>query len=105
VTEIFSRLTRWYVANCNDCWEHSYGVKLETLDNPGWLVTFDLTGTPLENMPFPPVIVGCQIDGTPVEETWRHCRIVNGRWEGAGSPSQLERLLSTFLDWAESSGK
>ena len=41
----FSLLSDWYESNCNDDWEHGYGVKIETLDNPGWLVQIDLFGT------------------------------------------------------------
>ena len=29
-------LMNWYSAQCDEDWEHQYGVKLETLDNPGW---------------------------------------------------------------------
>jgi hypothetical protein len=38
-------LAEWYIKNCNGDWEHQYGVKIETLDNPGWHVEIDLIGT------------------------------------------------------------
>ena len=28
-------LMNWYESNCDGDWEHSYGVKIESLDNPG----------------------------------------------------------------------
>ena len=28
-------LQRWYLERCDDGWEHSYGVRIDTLDNPG----------------------------------------------------------------------
>ncbi len=40
-------LTGWYEQQCNGDWEHSYGVTIDTLDNPGWRLKIDLTGTPL----------------------------------------------------------
>ena len=40
-----SALERWYANQCDGDWEHSYGVKIETLDNPGWRVHIDLQGT------------------------------------------------------------
>jgi hypothetical protein len=39
------RLQRWYLGECNGDWEHSYGVRIDTLDNPGWIVTIDLHET------------------------------------------------------------
>jgi hypothetical protein len=31
-----SRLSTWYQSQCDERWEHSFGLKIETLDNPGW---------------------------------------------------------------------
>jgi hypothetical protein len=28
----------WYKSQCNGEWEHSCGLSIETLDNPGWRV-------------------------------------------------------------------
>ena len=100
MTPILERLNRWYVENCNEDWEHGYGVKIETLDNPGWLVHFDLQHTRLEQRCFDEVSYGCLRDGTPEAEQWIHCRADDKRWTGAGDPSQLERILETFLDWS-----
>lgn len=44
----FSGLIDWYLSNCDGDWEHVYGVKLETLDNPGWILTIDLAETDLD---------------------------------------------------------
>lgn len=40
------RLQQWYQNECNGDWEHSFGIAIETLDNPGWLVSIDLEETP-----------------------------------------------------------
>ena len=42
-------IQEWFFSQCNDVWEHSYGIKIDTLDNPGWSVLVDLHGTELEN--------------------------------------------------------
>ncbi len=31
-------IQKWYAKHCNGDWEHFYGVKIETVDNPGWSV-------------------------------------------------------------------
>ena len=38
----------WYRAQCDDEWEHQFGMKIDPLDNPGWSVEIDLKGTNLE---------------------------------------------------------
>jgi hypothetical protein len=40
-----SWLEDWYEAQCNGDWDDGNGVKIDTLDNPGWMVTVDLNGT------------------------------------------------------------
>ena len=45
-------LMQWYLAECNSDWEHSYGVKIDTLDNPGWTLKIDLRETELHGRRF-----------------------------------------------------
>ena len=45
-------LMHWYLSQCDGDWEHSYGVKLDNLDNPGWTIKIDLRDTDLEHRPF-----------------------------------------------------
>lgn len=45
-------IQEWYKSNCDGYWEHMYGVKIDTLDNPGWIVHIDLIDTPLEQKEF-----------------------------------------------------
>ncbi len=51
-------LGSWYLAECNDDWEHSYGVKIDTLDNPGWTISIDIRETNLEGRAFEKVSFG-----------------------------------------------
>jgi hypothetical protein len=53
--ELITWLQNWYAAPCDGDWEHSYGVQIETLDNPGWYVIISLADTPLEGTTFEPV--------------------------------------------------
>lgn len=46
------RLQDWYKINCDGDWEHSYGIKIETLDNPGWSIGIDLSETSLESLEY-----------------------------------------------------
>lgn len=33
------KIMGWYASNCNDDWEHRFGVKINTLDNLGWSIS------------------------------------------------------------------
>ncbi len=52
--DVLAELERWYLAQCDEEWEHIFGVVLDTLDNPGWRVSVDLVDTPLDNPPYDP---------------------------------------------------
>jgi hypothetical protein len=91
-----SRLRDWYVAQCDGDWEHSYGIKLETLDNPGWLLQIDLTETELSAKQFSPIHLGdSETDGN-----WIHCKVESGRFDAAGGVPNLPDMLEAFLTWA-----
>lgn len=86
-------LENWYFQQCDGDWEHGYGVKIDTLDNPGWSVKINLEGTELEDKSFNTL----ELEKT--EEDWIHCRIKEGWFEGFGGAFNLEDILSVFKDW------
>jgi hypothetical protein len=90
------RLQRWYLSNCNDDWEHQYGLTLGTLDNPGWSIDIDLVGTPLSRRKLDPVEIQRKN-----ENDWIHCSRTETQFQGRCGPNDLEELLGMFLDWAE----
>jgi hypothetical protein len=51
-------LQDWYQSQCNEDWEHSFGVKIDTLDNPGWMVKIDLNDTAIADKPFDSIARG-----------------------------------------------
>jgi hypothetical protein len=96
-------LQQWYLAQCNDNWEHYHGVKFETLDNPGWRITIDLKGTTLDQIPDQWLEIG-DINhwGVTGNHDWIDCRIEDGKFTGAGGPDCLIKLCDVFRLWAES---
>jgi hypothetical protein len=88
-----NRLTKWYASQCNGDWEHRYGVKIETLDNPGWLVEIDLLGTKGENK---------SVDRTKLEKTendWIQYWVENRKFHAACGPGNLSEVIDIFCDW------
>src|SRR5262245_43882128 len=90
------RLASWHGLQCDGDWEHSYGIRIETLDNPGWSVKIDLTGTDLEEAPFEEY----KEDFDHVAR-WLTCRKDGSAFCIACGPSRLEDALQVFLAWAE----
>jgi hypothetical protein len=63
-------LRRRYLAQCNEDWERTYGLSIGTLDNPGWSVTIELTGTPLENTLYPGCSYGVRDEAETGGDNW-----------------------------------
>ncbi len=94
--ELIQRLQDWYSSMCNEDWEHTYGISISNVDNPGWCLKVDLQDTYLYELPFQEINVQRE-----KEENWVICKIEKGAFLGYGGPNNLEELLGVFLDWAE----
>ena len=80
---------------CNGDWEHTYGITIETTDNPGWMLTIEVRDTPLLDKPF------STLAEKRSETDWIHCTVKDGIFRASGDSSKLATLIRTFLDWAE----
>jgi len=90
--EIIQRLENWYYKQCDGDWEHEFGVKLITLDNPGWSIDIDMSITPV-------TFETIEIDRS--DDDWLRCRVEGDVFKGRCGPKNLHEMLSIFLDWAE----
>lgn len=95
-SKIIKRLGNWYASMCNDDWEHTYGVSIGNIDNPGWFLKVELQDTYLYEEYFAEIIIQRED-----EDDWVNCKVVEGMFQGFGGPINLEELLCIFLDWAE----
>ncbi len=97
-------LNRWYLAQCNSVWEHSYGIKIDTLDNPGWSLKIKLIGTSLEGRAFEDVAYGHP--SSDLEE-WQHtgswwvAHVKDGTFEAFCGPLDLSDTIGVFRRWVE----
>lgn len=98
-------LEAWHFAQCDDIWEHQHGIKITTLDNPGWLVTIDLLGTSQEGKQMEPVGDDSQINHIGIEgnHSWLDCKVEGNRFIGAGGPGSLRTICEVFQKWVETS--
>ena len=98
--DALQQLQHWYRAQCNGDWEHTYGLEINTLDNPGWSLAIDLTGTSLEDIPFSKVTRGAIAADITENQDWLVCEVREKVFTGAAGPYSLTALISTFLTWA-----
>ncbi|MGI4885183.1 MAG: immunity 53 family protein [Janthinobacterium lividum] len=96
--DLLQRIQRWYTINCNGDWEHSYGlsvwhgISVQTLDNPGWIVSIDLKDTCLNASALPYVLH----ERSTVN--WFGYKVEKDKFEAVGGPENLTEILTYFLD-------
>lgn len=88
-------LLNWYFEHCDGDWEHGNGIKIGTIDNPGWYLKVSIEEIEKENLNFPVV------DINRSENDWIYCCIVEGIFEAHGGPFNLPEILQIFRDWIE----
>ena len=90
--DLLKELQAWYADQCNDDWEHSYGVKIDTLDNPGWDVSIDLTETQWQGIELP-------LNRVDVNDLdWHQHQVTGSKYLACGGPFSLGKLIQIFLD-------
>ena len=85
------RLQDWYLNQCDGDWEHDYGIKIETLDNPGWMVVVDLTGTACADLSVDQQLLQRS------ETDWISTEITERKFVGAGGSHNLIEILDRFF--------
>jgi Immunity protein 53 len=90
-----SWLQSFYLSLCDEDWEHSFGCKIDTLDNPGWTFEFELNDTAFET-----VQLGSVLDNRS-EHDWVHFRKEGAKFSGACGPQNLAELIGKFKNFIE----
>jgi hypothetical protein len=105
MTDNLAWLTQWYLDQCDSDWEHSFGVKIDTLDNPGWSLKIDLRDTDLQAKPFNRVEHGepaSDLDEWRSLGSWCVADVKGDTFEVACGPLDLSSAIQVFRDWVES---
>ncbi|MFF4448325.1 immunity 53 family protein [Streptomyces sp. NPDC001502] len=90
-------LQDWYAKQCDGDWEHEWGVKIATLDNPGWLIEIDLEQTDLEGREYP------RQDVNRDAQDWVWAWTAEKTFHAACGPGNLSEALAIFRTWATTS--
>jgi hypothetical protein len=100
----FSWLASWYASQCNSDWEHSYGVKIDTLDNPGWTLKIDLADTGFADRAFEKVSRGetaSDFEEWSSTGGWLVAEVKGSVFEAACGPLDLSEAVGVFRQWVE----
>ena len=94
--DLLADIQNWYASECNGDWEHTYGITISNIDNPGWSLKVELIDTYLYKVDFEEVQVQRE-----EEDDWLQCNVKDGEFQGYGGTKNLSDLLRVFLNWAE----
>ncbi|MCK9488193.1 MAG: immunity 53 family protein [Xanthomonadales bacterium] len=86
-----SIIQNWYADQCSGDWEHSHGIRLDTLDNPGWILTVDFIDTKFQDLTVP--LKRTDRDG----QNWVQYEVTEGRFIGCGGALNLMEIFDCFV--------
>ncbi|HEL3173134.1 TPA: immunity 53 family protein [Stenotrophomonas maltophilia] len=89
MSDLFVELQKWYASQCDGVWEHSYGIEIVNIDNPGWRIT--ITGASERD------VVEEKIDRS--DDNWVRINAESTKFIGYGGPENLEELIRRAANW------
>jgi hypothetical protein len=90
-------LQQWFADHCDGDWEHDDGIKIQTLDNPGWEVSISVADTELEGISPEKV----NLDRSDTD--WIVYEVQNACFIARGGPNNLLEILRAFRQLVEGS--
>jgi hypothetical protein len=85
-------IEKWFKKHCDGDWEHENIFRIESISNPGWSLTVDLSETPLESYNFDSGLV------TNGEGDFYWIKVGNGKFDAFGDVSKLGFLIKSFRE-------
>jgi hypothetical protein len=96
--DLIKWIQEWYINQCDGDWEHECGVRINTIDNPGWSIKIDIAN------------INCNYEISwrlfeNSENDWFGYKIVDSYFDAAGDSAKLEFLLQMFKNFIEQGEK
>ncbi len=88
-------LQAWYLLWCDNDWEHSYGVAIESEGTTGWILRADLSDTPLEGRPLKPN------EYRRTESDWVAWEVNGSVFHSLGGLWNLTEMVGIFRNWVQ----
>jgi Immunity protein 53 len=83
-------LQDWYRSQWDGEWKHDHGIRIDTLDTPGWSVV----------APLPSHLSPAPISERRGEHDWLECKVKDGQFHGHGGPQNLQEMLEVLRRWS-----
>ncbi len=97
--DTLKKIEQWFQEQCNGSWEHEYGISIDTLDNPGWIVKIDLIKTKYCDLR----LDQCQVNRT--QSDWISYQVKNSTFVACGGITNLYEIFDTFFSVISSEAK
>lgn len=104
-TDLLQQIQQWYYDHCDGDWEHSYGVEITTMDNPGWDVSIDLWETDYEDLEYKEAFEGPRtpefdlpVNNYDAQFEWYEIWTEKKMFRAYCSPMKLSYVLQRFLE-------
>jgi hypothetical protein len=91
-----SALEKWYASQCNGEWEHAWGVRINTLDNPGRHAHLNLQGTRRQDATLE------KFKLTRSQDDWILYGAGKQEFQFACGPKNLSEAIDLFVSWCNS---
>lgn len=88
---LIEKLQSWYSSQCNDVWEHSFGIEISNIDNPGWKIK--ITGANSKS--------NLNINIERSDTDWIVINADDTAFQAYGGSLNLQELLETAAKWLE----
>lgn len=88
-------LPAWYLLWCDDDWEHSYGVAIESNADLGWILKADLSDTALEEQALQ------RGEQRRSENDWLSWEVKDAVYLSAGGLWNLTEMVGIFRSWVQ----
>ena len=101
-------IQHWFYENCDGDWEHSFGLQITTMDNPGWDVKIDIRETVLEGLEIFEEFEGARTErdllpanAYDANYDWYRIWIEQSMFRAYCAPKRLGFVLDIFLRYAK----
>jgi hypothetical protein len=88
-------LMAWYRSRCDGDWEHQNGIRIGTIDNPGWSLDVDLAETDHAACILPQKLIQRS------DDDWVFFEMKESLFRARGGPENLSELIRIFADFIE----
>ena len=88
-------LLNWSHAHYNEKLGINKGIKISTIDNPGWSLKVSLIETEFEYQSFKAIEINRS------DDNWIYCSVEEKIFKGYGGSFNLPEILEIFREWVE----